>query len=91
MLYRYIYLKGEKQLRLWCKKTNNDFPRFCESFAHIGSITIERIYEMPNNDEGYREYFMIYQQHEKGTMHPSDIRSKVKEDIRNNERNITRL
>lgn len=89
MPYTYTYVKGEQQMLALLKKMGKDKPRFCESFAHVDNITIERIYECPVPGEGYKEYFILYMPHPNGTLHNmSDIRSKVHQDIRDGEKGM---
>lgn len=92
MLLTYTYVKGEEQLhKLLHKMGKDDNPCFMESFAHVDNITIERIEEKPNKEEGYRTYFILYMPHRDGTWHMSDARTKVHRDIRDGELNMKRV
>lgn len=91
MLYTYCYVKGEDALKRLLRKMGKDDARFVESFAHVGEITIERIFEKPFPDDWYSEYFILYMKHPKGQMHISDIRRKVHEDVRDGEKGMKKV
>lgn len=86
-MYAYTYVKGRKQLDLLLQRMGKDKPRFVSVFAHVDDITIELIYEMPNDKEGYRDYYILYMQHATRGTHSSesDIRHEVHQNIRNGE------
>lgn len=92
MLYTYTYVKGTQQLNKLFQKMRLDKPRFMESFAHVDDVIVERIYERNLHiDKYYREYFILYRKHEKGTMRMDEIRSLVRKNIQNGEVNIRTL
>lgn len=84
MLYIYGLIQGEDNLDKYCLKRWGETPRFCESFANIADVKIERIYEKPKGEEYYKQFFILYMKHENGTMDTYTIRKKVHEDIRLN-------
>lgn len=87
----YKVIKGEKaavELLKRMKVLQNDWISWCESFAHIGDITLERIYEKAPEDDGYKEYIILYKTTDREPTsglygyNMSDIRHEVYEGIR---------
>ncbi len=54
-------IRGERNVATYCRHKWGETPRFCESFAHVGWMTVELLYEKSPTDDGYAPYYLLYE------------------------------
>lgn len=80
MPYIYKAVQGEDELNKLIRrmKGENAKVRFCETIGHCDEITVEMIYLSSPKYEGYRQWFLLYMQSDKGTFgNVSDMRKDM--------------
>ena len=80
----YGVIRGEQAFDAYCQRRWKQWARFCESFAHIENVTVERFYEKSPTDDGYTEYFLMTMptNRDTGLCWHNDIATMVKREIR---------
>lgn len=80
----YGVIRGEQAFDAYCQRRWKQRARFCESFAHIENVTVERFYEKSPTDDGYTEYFLMTMptNRDTGLCWHNDIATMVKREIR---------
>lgn len=80
----YGVIRGEQAFDAYCQRRWKQRAMFCESFAHIEDVTVERFYEKSPTDDGYTAYFLMTMptNRDTGLCWHNDIATMVKREIR---------